>query len=821
MSNRDLWEDAAGAVGRIRRHPRTPAVLAIALAVALGAVTGVLDIARRVLFAPLPYPLAARTVVAGSQLGGFLISYYTWQPNPRAQSVFEGIADVEVHPTILALGSRNRLIQIGRATPGFFSALGVKMALGAGLPRTLPPRTHSIPWLPIVLSNRLWRDDFAANRGIVGREIRLSFLYPYSFQVVGVAPPGVRFPGRADAWAPIGLQYDPSLTPSVPDYVVGRLRPGISIAAAEAAIRTWPRNQFLWDWDNSARLVPIRAFLGGAFYRLAPVLWLLTALFLALAIAAAVGLWRQEFRAREKEFWIRKLLGCRPGRLLRSLSIEVAAVFLLALAGACFVRLIVIRVTAGLGHLAAPGSARLGPADAGLALAALAVAAACILIPEGIALDAIRLPGRAGGWPGRMRSAARLRFPLLMTTAAVILVLAAVLLEFSVSMSRINTGLRAQGVFVGHVTLPIDRGKVVDRGFSQIPPDVRGRVLAVRQAHFSQAMDLDFSTILDRIRGQAGVVGAGLTTMVPCSGLGEWSTGVYPSRGPAPKLPRNSDAYVFVNEAAISAGVIPALGMRVLDGHNFPGGSANRNTVLINQAMSRVMGGPAASIGRFLSAPNWPSARIIGIVNDVRPVNVFSAPVPTIYYPFSQYGQTQADVVVRTAGGMPFSRALSLTQSAARSVVPGAIVSRFQALPAMIRSAATLTRYTASLLLVLAALSLFLVGICVWADAAGQARRREHEIGIRLAVGARQDQVVRLMVRRQAVETFFAVAAGTIVAWWLASILGYLFHGIEPGVGVFTLSAAAVVAYTVIVSTWALARRIRSCPRDLIASESQ
>ncbi|MGH9507599.1 MAG: ABC transporter permease, partial [Terriglobales bacterium] len=224
-----IVEEFLASLRRIRRHPRMPLVLVVALATALGSIVGVTDVAREVLHAPLVYRRPARIVVARDHVSGFLVSAYNWQPNPRAHSVFSRIAEYHFHSTILAAGpGHNRRVMLAYVTPGFFSVLGVKMFIGRGLPNAPPasPR-HKIAWLPIVLSYHLWREEFGVARNVVGREIRLNFLYPYRFQVVGVAPRGLRFPRGVDAWIPEHLDSFSVLQTAGPpdwaDFTIARL----------------------------------------------------------------------------------------------------------------------------------------------------------------------------------------------------------------------------------------------------------------------------------------------------------------------------------------------------------------------------------------------------------------------------------------------------------------------------------------------------------------------------------------------------------------------------------------------------------------------
>ncbi|ACO33428.1 MULTISPECIES: ABC transporter permease [Acidobacterium] len=828
--------DVHTAAKRIRRHPKNPLVLVITLAVAVGSVVGIFDLARQVLHAPLPYRQPDRIVVAGETVSPFLVSVYDWQHNPRDHSIFRSIAEYRSQTTLFDSGSGGRKLTIADVTPHFFSVLGVRMALGSGLPDTPPtPPSHRISWMPMVVSHHMWQKYLGSNPDIVGHTIRLKFLPPYRFLVVGVAPAGVRFPSSVDAWIPEHL-FGTSMaqTDGPGGYYprsIARLRPGVSVPEAEAAIRSWSHTSSEWLWNHSVRLTPFRKYVGGEFYRAAPMLWLLTILFLTLVVAAAVNICHREFEARDQEMRIRQMIGGRPRRLLWMLGIEVMALLLLAMAGAFFVRYAVLQVTLNYVLLPVGIHTSLTWMDVAIAGGAMLLSAALVLIPEAMALGVLPQFGlRRWARLGGSRPISQFRIPIHVAAATMILVTAAVLLRTASEISHISPGVRAKGVFVGEVALPFDRSTYLSRHLPTVSPKATAQakqqeiakqeqVRIQRTQQFAALMNLYFSSIVRRVKADARVTDAGVISIAPYSGYPPNTFGVVVSRVVPTKPPYHVTTGAQL--VTMSAGAAKAMGLTALQGHGFGVGSAGelgKNAVLVNEAMARKIGSGGTSLGRYvwppLDAGSWP--RIVGIVNNVRAENIFAQPVPTIYYPSSVIGMSDMDVVFHVSENMPVREASSILQKAVERVSPDAVISHFAPMENMIASADTLTRYMADFLLALAVVGVFIVAVCAWAESSGEVRRREHEMGIRLAIGAEPGQLVQLMLWRLALPSLVAATLGAIAGWWISQVMAYMFHGLEPRVGMFVCGAAIVETYVVLVSILALRRGLQRNPRDMI-----
>lgn len=829
MSLRAISDDAAAAARNLRRHPRNPILLALVISVAIGSLLGIFDCARQILRGGLPFRDPASIVLGDRHSSEFLVSAYNWRPNPRASEVFGELAEFHLETDILDSPSPRSLL-VAYVTPNFFATLGVHMALGTDLPNAAAPAPGAhLDWLPAVISQELWRNGFGADPHIIGREFATKLLYPYRFLVVGVAPPGATFPRGVDAWVPEHLWsmsvVQTGATPNWVETAVARLRPGITAAQAEAAIRTWPRNTFLWTWAGSARLIPLRAYLGGDFYRLAPMLWLLTVLFLALVIAATVSIWGRGFDDQREAFSVRKCLGATPGRLLRSRCLELAAALGAALSLAILARAAILRLTLHAVQLPLASPAAVSPADLGLAAAAIGLIVALIGAREARGLGAVprlrRIRSNAAHEPVALRPAGRLRLPATLVTASIILVTALVLARSAYLASRIDPGLRPGDAFVCDLALPLNEDAAADRGVNPALPETqRSKLVLENLLRFHRQVSFEFSLIAEQIQGRAEVAAAGVISATPYSGYPPTGADVSISAAPGPPQPKH---YHFAHIAAMTAGAIPALGMKLIYGQNFRGAEgADHDTAIVNQAMARLIAPGAGCLGLYLTLayPQAPSMRIVGVVGDVHESNLFAPVVPTVYVPFSDYAPSNADLVLRGRSSISYAEAYSTIQSAVRSVAPGAVLTRFRSLSEMVGSAEALTRYTASFLAALAGLGLFLVAVCAWAESTGRVRRREHEIGIRLALGAENSRLAWSMAARDLAPSLLAVCLGALIAYWLSGLLGFLFHGTRPVAGDFILGAALIEALASLASIAALRRAIRRTPSDLISKRT-
>jgi ABC-type antimicrobial peptide transport system permease subunit len=262
--------------------------------------------------------------------------------------------------------------------------------------------------------------------------------------------------------------------------------------------------------------------------------------------------------------------------------------------------------------------------------------------------------------------------------------------------------------------------------------------------------------------------------------------------------------------------------MRLIYGNSLSVEGADQPTVIVNQALAENLAPGSSALGQYIQIypfqiQGFPPARIIGIVSNVHETGLYSPPQPTVYYPLSEWAQTNVDMIVRTSRNMAEEDILSAIQTSVHAIVPDATVSNFASLGERVRSAGKLTRYGACYLLALAWLSVLLAGVCAWARSLSEIHRWKQEIGVRMALGGTPGNIVQLVLIRGLKLTALAAVAGALVAWWFSHLLSYLFYDVKLSDPIsYLIGVTTVIGFAFIVQTWAINNAVRSNPSDLM-----
>lgn len=806
---------------RMRRRPLLPAAAVAIVAGALGTAIATTKLAEAVLHSPLAYRDAGNIAVASEPTSEFLTSTYTWQPHPQAGEICAATGEIHLESAFWGTGVARRRLTLGFATPGFFKALDVPMVLGQALADVPPPRPdRPLSWLPLVASHHFWQDELGASPAILGHQVHIARLYPYTFLVVGVAPAGFGFPRGVDGWVPEQLvstsDIQTAARPNWERIAVCRLREGVTLQSAEGAMQTWQRRLPDWYWSGSTQLTPLREYLGGELYRVLPGLRLLALVFLELAVITTAGLYLRDVEERSQELWTRCILGGGTGRVLRMLAIELGLVFLLAIPAAWLAS----QELLWLGARLLPWTGAIGGAgwlDAGLAGTAVAGVGLLVLAPTGLGmvrrLQRRRAP-RARWLGGALQLSAQV------ACASVIMIVAIVLLLSSRRIAALPLGLNPQGVFVCEVSLPLYSGDFVYGSLGKVPYKQRAGLVDRRSRQLRHLIAEEYARVARNLRGRAGVVDAGAISVAPFSGYAAYTDEVFVTRT-MPAGPPYHDG-IQAHLVSLSAGAARTLGLHSVYGNRVRTIGA-RGQFYVNQAMAKLLGGNGAAMGKFVAANGLGHpGRIVGVVGNVHETDIFAAPIPTIYYPFANFGIADSDVVVRMRAGATAEDARSAVLGAASSATAGAVVSPATAMRDMVAKASRTTSATAAFLTWIGLLGLGMVALAVWSEAAARVRRGAHDFAVRLALGAAPGRLAARLVLRQAAATLAAVVAGALAALGFSRSVAFLYHGYSPGTAGFLAAGVAVEIYVLGVSGWALLRGLRQDPRALLsASERQ
>ena len=789
-----LGQDLRHAARRLWRTPGFTLVAALTLALGIGGNAAVLSALEALLLRPLPYPDPERLVLVHQtdprqpRRAVAPANFLDWRAGARS---FAGLAAYEVvGRTLLARESALRL-DTGIVSGSFFDVLGTRAALG----RTFGPGLDGPR--EAVLGHALWRDHFAADAAVVGRELQLD---QELVRVIGVMPAGFAFPSEAELWLratddlpelPIAASVDlRTLRDSRYLGVVGRLREGVSLPGAQAEMehvaaalaREYPDA----NSGQGASVEPLfEALRGGA--RPAFLLLLgVAACVLLVACANVANLLLARTAGRGQELAVRAALGAGRGRLARQLVTEA----LLIAALGCLAGLALAWASRPLMTALWPASLppleglRLSGSVLGLSvLVTLACVVLVSLVPARVAARADALSGlRASGrtpmaGPGAHR--ARRWIVVAEVAVAVVLVNAAALLLGTLErLQRAPLGFEAHGAVTARLDFPraLSRDRVALRGFA--------------------------SSLEERLRALPGVTAAAAGQALPLTGL-RTSAGL---RVEGRDIEPN--ASLDTCWRLVSPAWHGALGIQLLRGRGFEPGDAPAApaVALVNATLARQVFGDEDPIGRRiatgLDGPAGTWVTIVGVVADTPQENVARATRPELYRPLAQdvrMGPSGLSLVVRASGDpMSLAQALRREVAALRSDVA---VSHVAPLAVLARDMAAVPRAASRVLLLFAGLALLLAALGLYGVVSCLVGETTRELGLRMALGAEPRSLVSLVLRRSLALAGLGLAFGLAAALALGRLVEGLLFGISPRdpltlavVALVLLSAAAAAA---------------------------
>lgn len=504
---------------------------------------------------------------------------------------------------------------------------------------------------------------------------------------------------------------------------------------------------------------------------------------------------------------MRRILGATPARLFRAVSIEVGVVLLLALFAGIGIRAALIQIITALLPLPVVPRPSLNSSDLILSIGAAGIIFVSIAIRQGVALGLFSsfrgLQDKPAESEFKVHRISNVYFPLHIVPATMFLILAILLGRNAYDLLQVETGVLTRNVFICEVSLPFDRLRLDDAA----KPELRSF----------------FLPFLQQLEHAPMVVEFGVMSVAPYSGYHDIGKHSYASLS-AGQPPQ---AIAGTLARSITPGAVPALGMKILYGRNFArhmSDDDDHHAVLINQSLADHFGAGPSALGReirFLYLPGRPPHRIIGIVNNVRERDLLSPVQPTIYFPFVEWPSADVHLVVRTFPGTPSGDVLHVIQATVHSITPQATISGFAPLSDKVYSATAVTRYVAYFLLALAFVGVFLAGLCAWLRAACDTRRRNHEIGVRLALGATPAKVVLLVVQSQLLSTAAGALAGVAVTFWFSRLLSRIFFVVATYESHnYWLGAWAITLVSFLVAAWSATKAVRCSPRDLLSAQT-
>jgi predicted permease len=789
----ELGQDLRYAARALRRSPGFTAVALLTLALGIGANTAVFSVVRGVLLTDLPFGSTDRTVRLwhanhGTSTERSVVSepdFDDWRAQTRvAESMggfffAEGLSGVD----LTGDGPPERL-SAALVTDGFFETLQTRPLLG----RTLAA-SDQVPGQNrvVVLGHGLWTRRFNADPRVVGRSVQLRGV---PFTVVGVMPPSFSFPASntLDAWLPLSF-FGPNDIGRARGArflgVVARMKPGATVDQFHADLRTIAqRNAAAYSenrgWDDVS-VLPIRDAIVGDVRR--PLIVLLGAVSLLLLITCVniASLLLARASAREGELTVRAALGAGRSRIMRQLLTES---LLLSTIGGAFGVLLAL---AGVRMLRSSGIEIPGVAavriDVTMLLFALLVAIASGLL-FGL-LPSVRASGHS--LQHALRSNARGSVGGRGQTLRSSLVLAEVALAV---MLVIGAGL---------ATKSFARLTAIDPGFR--PENALVAMMSVGESHQGAERFAYYYRVLDAIAAVPGVKAVGSVRDLPTVGTGE--------KGPATGAgsPLREDQRPLVQYHQVSMDYFKAMGIPVKAGRSFT--ETDRNTsplvVVINEELGhRLWPGERSFVGKSLLFGET-AVPVIGVVGNIRQAGIALPPEPTVYLHALQSFRSRMSIVARTQGD-PLAVA-GAVRRAIWAVDPSQTITRVATLEDIVGRSVARERALASLLAIFGMIGLTLGALGIYGVLAFSVTQRRKEIGVRVALGASPQSVMRSVIRQGLVLASIGVIVGVAGARLLAHLMeGVLFEIQSTDAVTFVQVAVALLAVAILAS-WLPARR--------------
>ncbi|MGH9533661.1 MAG: ABC transporter permease [Terriglobales bacterium] len=782
----------------IRRSPGLSAVAIITLALGIGANTAVFSVVDAVLLRPLPYAHPHRLVaIRESMLPQFpvmsvsLPDYYDWvkQSKTLALGAFRWSGF-----NLTAPGVQPEAIQSGQVTANLFPILGVQPQLG----RNFTAREDQ-PGAPrtVILSNALWRRRFGARRGILGQPILMNG-NPYT--VIGVMPPGFDFPGKIRAWVSLGaLRTTHSLSQrdNHPGIVgIGRLRAGYTLAQAQAEMAAIARRLDLaYPKTNTGEGIRVLPYLAYSVRGAGAALWaLLAAVGLVLLIACAnlANLLLARAAARRQEFAVRAALGASRRQIWTQVLGESLTLALLGGAAGLAVAAVGVRMAVPLMPADLPRARQLGM-DWRVLLFTVAVAVICGVLfglapawrhGEAGVQEALKEGGR-GGAEGR--GGRRLRDALIVGEVALALVLlagAGLLLRSFLTVLNTSPGFDPTRELLFDVSLP-------QRRYPK----------AAEQAAF-------FRQALHQLARLPGITAAAVATPIPFSGS-DWESG-YAIVGRPKPLPGHEPE---TNVAIVSPSFFRTLRIPLLRGRGFTAAdnAKSRKVAVISRDFARkYWGGAVRALGQQIKTQGF-TATIVGVIPRIKTEGLTGGTemdkLPEVFFPLAQYPVNDMTCVLRASPGLDPMALAGPAARAIQSLDANLPIAEVKTMSGLVAASVAPRRLSLVMVLVFAALALLLAAVGIYGVMSYAVERTTHDLGLRMALGARRRDVVGLVLR----NGLRMAGAGTVIGLALALGLGRLLAGFLFGVRADNPAVLIVVAVLLLavaaVACWLPARR--------------
>ena len=802
-----MLRDTQYAVRTLTRAPGFTAVVVITLALGIGATAAIFSIVNAVVLRPLGYPRPEQLVRITSELRGFGatdtgITTSELADYQQLTDIFAGVAGLLPISANVTSGDTPERIEMMLVNWNYFSVLGVAAAHGRVFGRE--DDTPGVANIAVV-SDSFWRRRLGADPNAIGRTVVID---ADAVQVVGVMPPGFRHPGRTmqtevDAWSPAGFR-NTGPPPQARSFRrleggLARLQSGVTFQQAQLRLadfgvtlaRQYPA---YYPSENgwTPRLVPLHDDLVGGVETSMLVLLCGVALLLLVACVNVAHLILARSSGRRQELAIRRSLGASSGRLVGQLVTESAV---LSAAGGV---LGILVASWGLRALTALAPARVPRMDeVSLDLSAFLVTATICLVASvafgfvpvlqmrrADTFAALKEGGAGRSSDARARRARNLLVGAEVAMATMLLVGAGLLVRTVIGLLNVAVGFETSNLLTARITLP--RPNDASRALYLDP---------VRRVAF-------YREVLTRVESLPGVERAAMSSQVPMGGFNPPLFVEIDGRSV------DTGRRPVVHDFQVSPSYFDTMGIRILRGRGFADTdrAGSEGVCVVSEAAARQFWSGLDPIGQRLrlgQSGSWMT--VIGVAADVLNRRLSESPQPILYRTLEQASDLTLALLVRTEANAP-----GLTEGvshAVRAVDPNLPVYGVTTMSEQIGRAVAQRRFLMRLLLTFGAIATGLALLGIYGVMAYSVSQRTREIGIRMAIGARQTDVTRMIMRGGLIVTMTGVGVGLAASLALARFIRSQLFGVQPSDPLTLVSVLVLMTAVAAAAAYLPARR--------------
>jgi putative ABC transport system permease protein len=795
-----LLRDVRYGARSLRKSPAFTAVAVITLALGIGANTAIFSVVNAVLLRPLPYPNAGRIAAIqelnekGSRVQVTAANFLDWR---RQNTVFEHLAAILTRPSNLNAGDEAEQINLAMTSAEFFEVFGVRPESG----RFFLPEDEKAGHAPVaVISHGLWQRRFGGDPSAVGKSVTLD---GQTYTIIGVAPAGFQYPDKTEVWIP-PFQLVPTLGPQMDLErtrgfgflsAVGLLKPGVTVGRAndEMTVITSRLRQQYPEANNNRfdRVESLQTNIVGESSTALLLLLGAVGLVLLIACANVANLLLARAASRVKEIAVRLALGATRLRVVRQLLVESVLLSLAGGGGGLLFGWWGVSLVRGLLPSDFPRAQAIGVDLRVLGFTFLVSFVTGVLFGLAPALratnpdlnESLKEGGRGAAGDGRRSHVRSLLVVSEVALSLMLLVGAGLLFRSFLRLQEVELGFRPERVLTFRIA-PSGPNFTRDPQYSAF-----------------------YRQVAERTRALPGVDAVGVINTLP---LSKGPTSAVQVEG-RPTLTK--DKWPRVNYRSVSPDYFRAVGVPVLKGRAFDAHDDESAplVVIVNQSLARRDFPGEDPVGKRINTggtgadgqPVW--LQIVGVVGDVRSLELGSEPTPEIYTSYLQDPFAGMSFVVRTS--VEPEGLVSSVREAVRQVDRAQPVTEFREMGQIVNEAAAQPRFNSLLLAVFACLSLLLAAAGIYGVMSYGVTQRTREIGLRMALGAQTGDVLRLVLGRGMGLTLLGAALGLAASFGLTRVLRSQLFGVSETDPLTFAGVTLLLTFVALLACYIPARR--------------